>query len=72
MEAAINGMLNVSVLDGWGGACEGHAGWTIGHGEDSEDEHYQDEVEPNALYDLLETEVIPLFYQRDSAGLPTD
>ena len=73
MKAAINGVLNVSVLDGWWDeACEGHAGWTIGRGEDYEDEHYQDEVESNALYDLLETEVIPLFYQRDSSGLPTD
>ena len=73
MKAAINGVLNVSVLDGWWDeACEGNAGWTIGCGEDYENGHCQDEVESNALYDLLETEVIPLFYQRDSAGLPTD
>ena len=73
IKAAINGVLNVSVLDGrWDEACEGHAGWAIGRGEDYDDEHYQDEVESNALYDLLETEVMPLFYQRDSTDLPTD
>jgi len=71
MKAAINGVLNVSVLDGWWEeACEMHSGWTIGLGENYEDEAYQDEVESNALYDLLETEVIPLFYQRDGEGLP--
>ncbi len=71
MKAALNGVLNVSVLDGWWDeACEMHSGWTIGIDEDYEDEAYQDEVESNALYDLLETEVIPLFYQRDERGLP--
>ena len=71
MKAAVNGVLNVSVFDGWWDeACDKHAGWTIGRGEDYDDEHYQDEVESNSLYDLLETEVIPLFYQRDADGLP--
>ena len=71
MKAALNGVLNLSVLDGWWEeVCELHPGWTIGLGEVYEDVNYQDEVESNALYDLLETEVIPLFYTRDSAGLP--
>ena len=71
MKAAVNGVLNVSVFDGWWDeACDNHAGWTIGRGEDYDDEHYQDAVESNSLYDLLETEVIPLFYQRDADGLP--
>ena len=71
MKAAVNGVLNVSVFDGWWDeACDKHAGWTIGRGEHYDDEHYQDEVESNSLYDLLETEVIPLFYQRDADGLP--
>jgi starch phosphorylase len=71
MKAAFNGVLNISVLDGWWEeACELHAGWTIGLGELYDDENYQDEVESNALYDLLETEVIPLFYARDAEGLP--
>ena len=73
MKAALNGVLNVSVLDGWWEeACHMHSGWTIGLGEDYEDEHYQDEVESNALYDLLETEVIPLFYRRDDDDLPRE
>ena len=60
MKAAVNGVLNVSVFDGWWDeACDNHAGWTIGRGEDYDDEQYQDAVESNSLYDLLETEVIP-------------
>jgi starch phosphorylase len=71
MKAALNGALNVSVLDGWWAeACEFHSGWTIGLGEEYEETEYQDKVESNALYDLLETEVIPLFYDRNAAGLP--
>jgi starch phosphorylase len=71
MKAALNGGLNLSVLDGWWEeACQMHSGWTIGLAEDYEDEDYQDEVESNALYDLLETEVLPLFYERDGEGLP--
>jgi len=44
-------------------------GWAIGHGEKYEDPMYQDQVEANALYDLIEQEVVPLFYERD-AELP--
>ena len=40
--------------------------------EDYEDEDYQDEVESNALYDLIETDVLPLFYSRDADGLPRE
>ncbi len=71
MKAAANGVLNVSILDGWW--CEGYevgAGWVIGSGEEYEDQAYQDAVESAALYDLLEKEVIPLFYDRDSDGIP--
>ncbi|MFA6107705.1 MAG: alpha-glucan family phosphorylase [Candidatus Latescibacterota bacterium] len=71
MKAAVNGVPSVSVLDGWWAeACELHSGWTIGGGEEYEDVGYQDEVESNALYDLLESEVVPLFYDRDAEGLP--
>ena len=71
MKAALNGALNVSVLDGWWAeACQLHSGWTIGRGEEYEDVNYQDEVESNTLYDLLESEVIPIFYDRDDQGLP--
>jgi starch phosphorylase len=73
IKAAANGALNLSILDGWW--AEAYApenGWAIGHGEVYEDRNYQDHIESNALYDLLEKEVIPLFYQRSSDGLPRD
>ena len=64
MKAAINGVLNVSVLDGWW--CEGYredTGWAIGAGEEYPDHDYQDMVDSQALYNLLENDVIPCFYE---------
>ncbi len=71
MKAAANGALNVSVLDGWWD--EGYApevGWAIGSGEAYRDPEEQDRVECEALYTLLENEILPLFYERDRGGLP--
>jgi starch phosphorylase len=71
MKAAANGGLNVSILDGWW--CEGYApdtGWAIGSGEVYQDPEEQDQVECDALYNLLENEIVPLFYERDKGGLP--
>ena len=71
MKATFNGALNLSVLDGWW--CEGFTpdnGWAIGGYEDYEDQAYQDEVESKALYQILESEVVPLFYDRGVDGLP--
>jgi starch phosphorylase len=71
MKATANGALNVSVLDGWW--CEGYspgAGWAIGRGEEYQDENYQDDVESHALFNLLEKEVVPLFYERGPDGHP--
>ena len=71
MKAAINGVLNVSVLDGWW--CEGYTeerGWRIGNGEEYKDHDYQDAVESQALYNELENEVIPCFYDRKNGELP--
>src|SRR5438445_12052601 len=45
-------------------------GWAIGAGEEYTDLHYQDEVESRAIYDLLEQEIVPLFYTRTNDGLP--
>jgi glycogen phosphorylase len=70
MKAAMNGGLNVSILDGWW--CEGYEtdnGWAIGQGDDYEDGNYQDEVEAQQLYQLIENEIVPTFYQRDE-GYP--
>jgi len=71
MKAAMNGLPNLSVLDGWWDEADYvRTGWAIGHGETYEESSYQDEVEANALYDLIEQEVIPMFYSRDAEGLP--
>ncbi|HLO87903.1 MAG TPA: alpha-glucan family phosphorylase [Nostocaceae cyanobacterium] len=72
MKAAMNGLPNLSVLDGWWDEADYvRTGWAIGHGENYEDPNYQDEIEANAFYDLLEKEVVPLFYEhRDVDGLP--
>jgi len=71
IKAAVNGVLNVSILDGWW--CEGYAeenGWRIGKGEEYEDYGYQDAVESQALYNILEDEIIPCFYNRKDGDLP--
>jgi len=73
MKATANGSLNMSILDGWWD--EGYTletGWAIGAGEEYEDDQsdYQDHVESNAIYDLLEKEIIPLFYARGRDSLP--
>ena len=73
MKVAMNGGINLSVLDGWWD--EGYTpevGWAIGAGEEYKDQDYQDAVESNALYDLLEKQVIPLFYQRGRDRLPRE
>ena len=65
MKVVPNGGLNLSVLDGWW--CEGYArdtGWAIGDGEDYDDPELQNDVESKALYDVLENDLIPLFYDR--------
>jgi starch phosphorylase len=71
MKAAMNGVLNLSVLDGWWDEAEyGRTGWAIGSGEEYDDPEYQDDVEANALYELIEKQVVPLFYTRDENGVP--
>ena len=71
MKAAANGGLNLSILDGWW--CEGfreNRGWSIGNGETYEDVNYQDEVESLALYNILENDVIPTYYDRRRGNPP--
>lgn len=71
MKAAMNGLPNLSVLDGWWNEADYiRTGWPIGHGENYDDLDYQDDVEANALYDILEKEVVPLFYDRDKDEIP--
>ncbi len=73
MKAGMNGVLNCSILDGWW--AEGYQsdiGWAIGSGEIYADEELQDSIESEALYDLLEHEIVPLFFQRGRDGLPRE
>ena len=71
MKAACNGVLNLSTLDGWW--CEGYdpeVGWVIGSGEEYNDPGQQDMLESGALYEILEQEIVPTFYDRGRDGLP--
>jgi starch phosphorylase len=73
MKICGNGGLNFSTLDGWW--VEGYAGdngFAIGAGEEYENTEVQDEVESRALYDMLEKEIVPLFYRRGADGLPRE
>src|SRR5205807_2084988 len=71
MKVCCNGGLNLSVLDGWWVEAFGQDnGWAMGAGEEYTDLPYQDDVESRAIYDLLEQEIVPLFYNRSSDGLP--
>ena len=66
-----NGVLNVSVLDGWW--LEGHSngnGWAVGEEYVDLNPDKQDDDDGEALYRVLESEVVPLFYQRDASGIP--
>ncbi|MFN8180033.1 MAG: alpha-glucan family phosphorylase [bacterium] len=71
MKACANGAMHMSVLDGWWDeAAAEHLGWSIGAGEEYVDPETQDDIESGAIYDLLEHEVIPLFYDRGRDGIP--
>jgi starch phosphorylase len=70
MKAALNGGLNLSVLDGWWAeAYDGTNGWAI-DGATDPDPAVTDQRHADALFDLLEQEVVPLFHDRDEDGLP--
>jgi len=72
MKVLVNGGLNLSELDGWWAeAYTSEVGWALGDGNEHGDDPAWDAVEANALYDLLENELIPEFYNRDKTGLPT-
>jgi starch phosphorylase len=71
MKAALNGGLNLSILDGWWDEWyDGNNGWAIPSADGIADEHVRDDIEATALYDLIENEVAPRFYDRDERGLP--
>nr|MDQ2731670.1 alpha-glucan family phosphorylase [Armatimonadota bacterium] len=71
MKVLPNGGLNLSVLDGWWAeAFTPEVGWAIGNGEEYQDTNYGDGVEADLLYRALESEIIPLYYDRQDGGLP--
>ncbi len=70
MKATFNGVLQLSVLDGWWAeGYDGTNGWAI-PGDGDEDPDVADARDAELFYDLLEHEVIPLFYDRDADGVP--
>ncbi len=71
MKSAINGIPNLSVLDGWWvEGYNGANGWAIGDGLVHEDHEAQDWSDANDIYDLLEQEIVPLYYDRDRDNIP--
>jgi starch phosphorylase len=71
MKLLANGGLNLSILDGWWDeAYDREVGWAIGNGEEYSNPEYQDQVESEALYHILENDIVPLYYDRDAAGIP--
>jgi starch phosphorylase len=72
MKVLVNGGLNLSELDGWWAeAYTPELGWALGDGQEHHDDPVWDAADAEALYCLLEREVIPEFYARDGAGQPT-
>jgi starch phosphorylase len=73
MKAPVNGAINFSIADGWW--CEVQnpdAGWTIGNHHEDPNTDQQDYEDSQSLYDILENKIAPLYYQRDSEGLPAE
>jgi starch phosphorylase len=69
MKAALNGALNLSILDGWWDEWyDGDNGWAIPSADGIADEHVRDDIEANALYDLIENDVAPRFYDTEGPG----
>lgn len=71
MKAALNGALNLSIPDGWWPEARPGTGWTIGDPAWTEDGDARDARDAEALYRLLEDDVVPTYYARDASGLPT-
>ena len=71
MKSVANGGLHMSVLDGWWWeAYRPGLGWAVGRDRVDDDPEVQDAFDANSIYDLLENELVPAFYDRDSEGIP--
>ena len=72
MKVLVNGGINLSVLDGWWAeAYTPDVGWAIGDGNEHGDDAHWDAIEANQLFNILEQEVVPEFYNRNEKGIPT-
>ncbi|MEO6941895.1 MAG: alpha-glucan family phosphorylase, partial [Terrimesophilobacter sp.] len=72
MKAAMNGSLNLSILDGWWAEFfDGENGWAIPSADAAGDAAERDELEAASLYDLIQHQVAPRFYDRNDEGIPT-
>ena len=71
MKAVANGALHLSILDGWWDeGYDREIGWAIGNGEEYDDHVFQDDLESRALFDILEKEILPIFYDKGPDGIP--
>jgi len=71
-KACINGVLNLSILDGWWPeGYNGKNGWAIGTEKTYENEYLQDDADSESLYSILENSLVPLYYERNDKGIPT-
>ena len=72
MKAGINGVINFSIVDGWWDeGYNGRNGWVIGDDTPYNNDHHQDDADSKSLYETLEREIIPLYYNCDEKGIPT-
>jgi starch phosphorylase len=72
MKAALNGSLNLSILDGWWAEFyDGENGWAIPTADSAGDASERDDLEADAMYDLIEHQIAPRFYDRNAEGIPT-
>lgn len=72
MKAALNGSLNLSILDGWWAEFyDEENGWAIPSADSAGDSAERDKLEADSMYDLIEHQIAPRFYDRDAAGVPT-
>lgn len=71
MKAAMNGVMNFSVLDGWWDeAYNPRVGWALTKERTYEDQELQNELDAESIYNILENEIIPTYYDRDGSGVP--
>ena len=74
MKAAQNGVPHFSTLDGWWVECANHGinGWVISDGIEMENADEQSMLDSENLYDILENEIVPLYYNRDKKNIPNE